>query len=483
MLTKTTVSFLDINQILSYNILYLFDLKWFLKMDRTAVKFLQEWLLENGRKPLVLRGARQVGKTWLVHHFAKLSGKKLIEINFEKQPHYIHYFATNDSKQILLNLSAAFHYDITPEKCLLFLDEIQSAPEILAKLRWFAEDLPELPVIAAGSLLEFLLADHTFSMPVGRIGYLHLEPLSFEEFLVAQDKKILCDYLSKYDFKTEIPLPLHQQFISLFKEYVLVGGLPAAVSSWISERSLSKVNKIQHNLLATYRDDFSKYNGRIAIERLDETMMAVPKMLGQKFVLSHVNPTAQSKSIKQAINLLNKARICHRVSGSHANGVPLSAETKEKYFKEIFVDVGLCSVALDLNLNEINSVSEINLINQGAIAEQVVGQLLRTINPFYIQPALYYWVREEKGSSAEVDYVISHQGKVVPIEVKAGSTGTLKSLHLMMALKKLKTAVRINSDFPTKTNVKMKNHLGQSVEYTLLSIPFYLLSEINRLLS
>src|SRR3989338_2401005 len=450
-------------------------------MYRKAFGFLEKWVSESDRKPLVLRGARQVGKTWLVRHFANMSEKKLIEINFEKQQQYVKYFSSNDPKQILLNLSAAFHHEIIPEKCLLFLDEIQSAPELLAKLRWFAEDLPELPVIAAGSLLEFVLANHTFSMPVGRIGYLHLEPLSFEEFLMAQDKKILCDYLSKYTLKIEIPMPLHEQLMSLFKEYVLVGGLPAAVSSWISDRSLSKVNKIQHNLLATYRDDFSKYNGRIATERLDETMMAVPKMLGQKFVFSHVSSSAQSNTIKQALSLLNKARICHRVSGSHANGVPLAAEIKEKYFKEIFLDVGLCCAALDLNLNQINNTDEITLINQGAIAEQVVGQLLRVIHPFYMQPALYYWLREEKGSNAEVDYVISHNGKIIPIEVKAGSTGALKSLHLMMELKKLKFAIRINSDLPSKTEVKVKNYSSKQIEYTLLSLPFYLLGQINNI--
>lgn len=447
-----------------------------------ALSYLQNWLITQDRKPLVLRGARQVGKTWLIRHFAEKCGKQLIEFNFEKQPSHASLFEPNDPQQILLNLSAIFNQKIDTEKCLLFLDEIQAVPELLSKLRWFAEDCPQLPVIVAGSLLEFVLAEHEFSMPVGRINYMHLEPLSFEEFLWANQKKFLYDYLTAYDLNIEIPLAIHEQLTQLFKEYILIGGLPAAVVSWITEHSLSKVNQIHHDLLATYRDDFAKYRDRIAIERLDETVMAVPKMLGQKFVYSRVNSSIHADIIKQVLALLSKARICHRVYSSSANGVPLAAEIKEKYFKEIFLDTGLCCAALGLNLNQINAVDEIIMINNGGIAEQIAGQLLRTIDPIYVEPALYCWHREEPGSNAEIDYVIQHGSTVIPIEVKAGSTGSLKSLHLFMGLKKSTVALRINSDLPTKTQVSVKSHLGNKVEYLLISIPFYLAGQIHRLL-
>ncbi len=451
-------------------------------MNRKSLNYLKDWIISPDRKPLVIRGARQVGKTWLVRHFAKMSGKQLIEINFEKQPSQASLFDSNDPQQILLNLSTLHHETIDPENCFLFLDEIQTAPDIFSKLRWFAEDLPQLPVIAAGSLLEFLLSDHAFSMPVGRISYMHLEPLSFEEFLLAREKKTLHDYLTEYNITNVMPLAIHEQITSLFKEYLLVGGLPAVVMSWITERSFNKVSKIQHDLIATYRDDFAKYKGRIAIERLDEVMSAVPKMLGQKFIFSKVNSSVQSSTMKHIVNLLEKARICHRVFASAANGVPLAAEIKEKYFKEIFLDTGLCSMMLGLSLNEINAANEITLINHGGIAEQVVGQLLRTINPPYVEPALYYWLREEKGSNAEIDYVIQHGSNVIPIEVKAGSTGTLKSLHFYMGLKKSPIAIRINSDVPSKTNVEIKDHRGVKIQYVLISIPFYLTGQIHRLL-
>lgn len=452
-------------------------------MYRKALDYLSDWLSLTDRKPLVIRGARQVGKTWLVRHFAKISSKTLIEINFEKKPSHALFFDSNEPEQILLHLSGVVGHAIDIENSLLFLDEIQSAPEILSKLRWFAEDCPRLPVIAAGSLLEFLLHKHSFSMPVGRISYLHLEPLSFEEFLLASDKKILHDYLQQFNFSNAIPLPTHEQFLSLFKEYIFVGGMPAAIASWISKRSLTEVSRKQHELITTYRDDFSRYRGRITLDRLDETFNAVPNWLGKKFILARVNESAQPASIKSSLELLNRARVCHRVSGCSANGVPLAAEKKEKYFKEIFVDVGLCSAALCLNFTKINSENELVLVNAGGIAEQVTGQLLRTINPFYIEPVLYYWVREEQGSNAEIDYIIQHGNKVIPVEVKAGSTGSLKSLHLFMELKKYQQAVRINSDLPTKTDVSVKNHVGKTVEYSLISIPFYLLSQITRLLN
>ena len=451
-------------------------------MHRKALHYLKNWLTKPVRKPLVLRGARQVGKTWLVRQFAKTANLTLIEINFEKRPDRADLFNSNDPQQILLELSSALNHPIDPKKCLLFLDEIQAAPLILSKLRWFAEECAELPVIAAGSLLEFLLHEHTFSMPVGRITYMHLEPLSFEEFLLARDKKILHDYLQKFDFSNVIPQSLHDDLLSLFREYIVVGGLPAAVSSWIATKSFHEVSEIQHDVLATYSDDFSKYRGRIAIDRLYETLNAVPKLLGEKFVFSRVNPDAQASSVKQSFELLCRARVCHRVAACFANGVPLAAEIKEKYFKAIFLDVGLCSASLKLNFTNIQSSDDLMLINQGGIAEQVVGQLLRTIEPFYMEPSLFYWLRDEAGYNSEIDYLMQHGNKVIPLEVKAGSTGSLKSLHVFMELKNSKLAVRVNADLPSKTQVSVNSRTGKSVQYALLSVPFYLMGQVTRLL-
>lgn len=443
-------------------------------MERQLLILLDAWLTAKDRKPLIIRGARQVGKTWLVRRLAERHHKKLIEINLEKKPQLAALFTTKEPAEILLSLSAAFNTTIDPQHCLLFLDEIQAVPSLFAELRWFAEEMPELTVVAAGSLLEFALAEHVFSMPVGRINYAYLEPLSFEEFLTAQQQDILNTYLAQYDFTHPIPTAIHQKLLNLFKEYLIIGGLPAAVANWLSDRSLIQVNQIHHDLLATYRDDFAKYRGRIDIERLDEVMLSVPRMLGQKFVYSHVSSGWPTQSVKKAVDLLEKARVCHSVISTAANGIPLRSEINHKFFKEIFIDAGLCCAALGISFNQITPVDEITLINQGGLAEQVAGQILRTIEPFYIEPALYYWQRGEKGSSAEIDYIIQHHNQVIPIEVKAGKTGSLKSLHLFMALKKYPVAVRINSDLPSK--MKLEN-------FELLSIPFYLLGQIHRLLS
>lgn len=450
-------------------------------MERKALAFLREWLDSSIRKPLVIRGARQVGKTYLVRQFAELSNKKLIEVNLEKKQHLAALFSSNEPSEIVLNLSSALETEINPENSLLFLDEIQAAPELLAKLRWFAEDMPQLPTIAAGSLLEFVLEDHTFSMPVGRINYMHMEPLSFTEFLMAHAKTELLAYLESYTLKKQIPHAIHEKLMMLFREYLVIGGMPLAVYSWKTKRSLKQVLQVHHDLLDTYKDDFAKYNGRIPTQRMEEVFNAVPNFLGQKFIFSSVNPAVQS--VKGALHLLCKARVCHCIYGTSANGVPLGAELLHKYLKVIFIDVGLCSSLLDLSLDQYTTTEELVLVNRGGIAEQVVGQLLRTIRPLFIEPSLYYWQRTEKGTTAEVDYVIQHKNKVVPIEVKAGKTGTLKSLHYFMHTKKLDLAVRINSTPPQQTLISTKDPVGNDVNYTLISIPFYLIEELPRLLS
>ncbi len=440
-------------------------------MNRRADEFLKNWLHDARRKPLVIRGARQVGKTWLVRDFAASQKRQLVELNFEKNPQMATLFSSNEPKKTLARLEAALDLSIDPGQSLLFLDEIQAVPDLFAKLRWFAEDLPELPVIAAGSLLEFVLSDHTFSMPVGRIGYMHLEPLSFEEFLDARGRQRLCRYLEEYSLNQEMPVEIHRQLLSLFREYVAIGGMPAAVSTWVTQQSLPQVAASHHDLLATYRADFSKYRGRLPSERIEEVMLATPRQLGQKFVIAHVNPEVHSKSIKQAISLLNEARVCHSVVSTAANGVPLAAETNEKFFKEIFLDVGLCCAALGLSYHHITDIDDLVMVNRGAIAEQVVGQLLRTIDPFYVEPELYYWHRAERTSQAEVDYVIQHGHQVIPIEVKSGATGTLKSLQLFMNLRKLPHAIKVSSSLPSLA----------VTQFTLLSVPFYLCGQLHRL--
>lgn len=451
-------------------------------MYRTALGFLNKWLISENRKPLVIRGARQVGKTWIVRYFAELQGKKLIEINLEKHPKLASSFSSNEPAVILQRLRADLETSIDPSNCILFIDEIQAVPELFPKLRWFAEDMPELPVLAAGSLLEFVLGNQEFSMPVGRISYMYLEPLSFEEYLLAQKRDELLAQMENFSWKTGISEFTHEKLLSLFKEFVIIGGMPAAVNAWNTTHSFSDVSQVHNDILHTYRDDFGKYSSRISPRRLQEVLTMVPRCLGEKFVFSAVNPNERIPVIKDALELLCKAKVCSKVSASSANGVPLGAEPLKSYLKVILLDVGLSSSDLGLSLAELLSVEELDLINKGGISEQVVGQLLRTIAPIYQEPSLYYWLNTEKTSSAEIDYVIQHGSKIVPIEVKAGASGKLKSLHLFMKLKGLKSAVRINSNLPSLTEVSLKDTQGEPVQYQLRSLPFYLIGQLHRLL-
>ncbi|MDA9272033.1 ATP-binding protein [bacterium] len=451
-------------------------------MPRRALAYLTRWLNSTNRKPMVIRGARQVGKTWLVREFARSHNKQLIELNFEKNPQYQTFFESNDPSLTLMLLSSNLNTVIDPQNTILFLDEIQAVPILLSKLRWFAEEMPELPVLTAGSLLEFVLDQHEFSMPVGRITYMHLGPLTFEEFLEAYGKKQLLDYLHQFSWEQTIPMVLHEQLMGLFKEYIIIGGMPAAVYSWMNEKSLESVRQIHHDLLASYRDDFSKYAGKLSLSRLEDMLIAVPKMLGEKIVYSRVNKDVPAAALKSALSLLCQARIALKTFNTAGNGVPLAAETNEKFFKAIFLDVGLASALLNLKLDTVYQITDINFINSGGISEQVIGQLLSSLEPFYIAPALYYWVREQKNANAEIDYLLQQGTQILPIEVKSGTTGSLKSLHLFMALKKLSCALRINANPPSQVFVQTKTHQN-SIEYQLYSIPFYLTEQIHRLFS
>ena len=383
-------------------------------------------------------------------------------------------------KKVLIALEINIGKQININNTLLFLDEIQAFLLMLAKLRWFKELMPELAVVVAGSLLEFALDEHNFSMPVGRISYFHLEPLSFDEFLYAKNQQML-NFLNKYNWE-EIPPTVHQQALKYLQEYIVVGGLPAAIKCWLEEGSLVAVHQIHNDILTIYRDDFVRYKGKYDPQFFNDMFNYVLKNIGNKIVFSHINRNSQIASIKQIFSLITKARVIHKIQASAGNGVPLAAETNNKYNKAISLDVGLMNSILGINLHDFKTVNDIDFINKGSIAEQVVGQLLRTITPYYMEPALFYWQRNQPSSNAEIDYLIQYNSTIIPIEVKAGTKGTMQSLHLFMKLKKLFMAVRFNTNMPSKTIVKAKISNGDMVEYQLLSLPIYMIGQLNRLL-
>jgi uncharacterized protein len=451
-------------------------------MKRYISDNLYDWFHKSDRKPIVLRGARQVGKTWLVRDFARSQGLELIELNFERDPTLGEVFKERSPQEILVTLERVRGTRIDKTGSVLFLDEIQKAPHVLANLRWFYEEAPELPVITTGSLLDFVLKDHDFSMPVGRISYLFMEPMSFKEFLLACGEDILVNFLEEFESGPSLERPVHDKLLDLFSDYITVGGMPAAVENWSRNRSPVEVAEIHQNLINTFIDDFNKYSGRIPSERLHKVLVSVPRLLGKNFMFSKVDRSETSASLSHALDLLCSARICHRVNHSAGRGIPLAAQENSKSFKVIFLDTGLALSLQGLVLRTKKEVRELAIINKGGISEQVVGQLLRTIPLKFIDPSLNYYIRTKKGSQAEIDYIIQHQARVFPIEVKSGASGSLKSLHQFMAERNLNTAIRIYSDKLLKTMVDVKTTTGKRARYSLISIPFYLTGEIERLL-
>lgn len=430
---------------------------------------------------MVVRGARQVGKTWLVRELAKRRDRTLLELNFERDPQDASLFSDRRADVAVRQLEARFAQRIDPGSALLFLDEVQAAPQVFANLWWFAEDMPELPVIAAGSLLDFVLAEHSFSMPVGRISYLHLDAMTYDEFLAAVGDEQLRRYAQSFTWGDSLADALHARLLSRYQEYLLVGGMPAAVENWMQHRSPVACAEVHHRLITTLRDDFHKYRRRVPTERLVQVFDSVPRSLGRKFVYSRVNREERAAAIRQALDMLCKARVCTLVQGSHGRGIPLGSEIRERVFKVIFMDAGLACAALGLSLAGVQSLDEIAVVNNGALLEQAIGQTLRASFPRFMDPELFYWSREAAGTEAEVDYLAQCGAQVVPIEVKCGKTGTLKSLHMFMATRGLPLAIRFNADKPSITPVKLRTTTGMPAEYTLLSIPLYLAGHFRRL--
>lgn len=451
-------------------------------MKRFAEAQLQKWFGKKRRKPLVVRGARQVGKSTLIRQFAAKHELALHEINLERHIHLDDVFKTLDIDVILKELEAICGVNIQKSGSLLFLDEIQATPHAIQALRYFYEDRPDIPVIAAGSLLEFTLSDHQYSMPVGRIEYYHLGPMTFKEFL-SEIEPGLVQYISKFDFETGIPVSAHRKLLKRQREYLFVGGMPEAVLAYGETGSLLDVSEVHASIVDTYQDDFSKYAKQKDLALLRTVFRFIPRSVGKKVKYSNISREHRSKNLKMCIELLTNARICHQVFHSNCSGIPLDADISSKTYKLIFMDVGLVNHMCGVDWIMIQAMDERNLINEGAVAEQFIGQhLLHTDGK---APRLCYWLRESKSANAEVDYVISRGNWILPIEVKAGKSGSLKSLQQFVLQKNTEFAIRFDLNEPSIQNVSHTTRLkteNKSADYTFLSLPLYLVEELPRLM-
>jgi len=451
-------------------------------MQRQQLQFLSAWLQNTNRKPLIIRGARQVGKSTLVELFAQQSRLSLQNVNLERHPELSSIFAGLAPQQILQQIEFLPNMGIIGPDTLLFLDEIQAVPEAIPALRYFYEDRPDIPVVCAGSLLEFALKDHSFSMPVGRIQYLHMGPMTFSEFLLALDEERLKNFIDSYEPGQEIGDVIHQRLLNLLRSYYSVGGMPEAVAVFAKSHSYKEVGEVHNSIIETYRDDFSKYAGSRNQNRMLNVFNFAARNVGAKIKYSNISPQDQSITIKKDIELLAMARVVGKVVHSHCSGLPLQADLEEKIYKLLFLDVGLMNSICGLDWRSLSQMDDVKLINQGAIAEQFVGQHLQAMLADKPNRELNYWLREGRSSNAELDYVIGLWGKIVPIEVKSGSTGTLKSLHQFMGMKQAPLAIRFDTKLPAVNQIDTVINMDkqrQQVKYTLLSLPLYLVERLD----
>ena len=341
--------------------------------------------------------------------------------------------------------------------------------------------MPELHVVAAGSLLDFALRDHSFSMPVGRIEYLHLGPMTFEEFLRALGREQLVRFLADWTVQAEIPEAIHNELSRLLRRFLIVGGMPASVEAFVSSGAGDESERIKQGIVSTYRDDFARYQRRSAPRRLDKVFARIPQLIGRKFMYSQVDREDRSRELGAALEMLCMARVAHKIRHSAANGIPLRAEADERRFKVLFVDVGLVCRSAGLSILDLEEAADPLLVNSGAVCEQFIGQHIVHRGEPYEEPEAFCWMREKSQSSAEVDYVISSGETIVPVEVKAGKTGTLKSLHVFLRDKKRSFALRFNADKPSLLDAKTSLADGQNVPFRLLSLPLYMVGQTRRL--
>lgn len=423
-------------------------------MKRDLLDKLSVWKTHPLRMPLILRGARQVGKSWLVQEFGK-QFQTFISINFDKEEAAKTLFSPNINIPKLLEKIAIYAgKKITAGETLLFLDEIQECEIALKALRYFKEEYPQLHVIATGSLIDFAL--EKIDMPVGRIEYLYLKALSFGEFLTVNGE----DYLRNALMEEKVDVSIHGKLNELLKNYFWLGGMPAVVDTWLQYKDPAYCQAMQDRILISYIQDFEKYARKNQIANVEKVFNTIPEQLGQKFKSSRIDSEIKSLQIKNALELLVKAGVAYKCYHTSGQGLPLSMNKNYDKFKVYFFDIGLVQRLLKVDLQQwITSTLNINFI--GSIAEQFVAQELVAYSEPSLAPELYYWRRESKSSNAQVDFIVSHKGSVVPIEVKSATQGGMKSLRIFLEEhNKSAYGLKISEGYYAK-------------QPTLVEIPFY----------
>ncbi len=424
--------------------------------DRLIDRELKAWAQSDDRKPLLLRGARQVGKTTAVRHLAE-NFEYFAEVDFNERTD-IHYLfdGSYSPQEICRYLSLQLRTPIEPGKTLLFFDEIQACPAAINRLRYFYEKYPEQHLIAAGSLLEFAL-ESLPSYGVGRIRSIFMYPFSIEEFFRATGNAALADFINEASPSKPIPDTIHQQAIRLLRQFLVLGGMPAVVAKFCKTGDILECQRILGELVQSFRDDFAKYRNKVPSMRIDAVFRSVAEQGLGKFVFTRVNSDANNEQIRTALEMLILAGLVHPVTHTSANGIPLGAEINEKYQRMIFTDTGFLQCVLGLDISEFFSPSsDLQVINRGAIAETFVGNEIIKSGSVFQRQALYCWHREKSSSNAEVDYVVQIRNEIHPIEVKSGMKGSMQSMRLFLEQKNITWGIRTSlENFSEYDNIRV----------------------------
>jgi len=404
---------------------------------------LQQWSNEKRRKPLMLRGARQVGKTSAVRNLGK-KFNYFVEINFENKDHSAAQtvFSQHSDPQIICSeLSALFGKPIEAGRTLLFFDEIQGCLDAISSLRYFYEQMPALHVIAAGSLLEFALEEIP-SFGVGRIDSMFMYPFSFNEFLCAMGYEIWANLIDKAFPENPLPEPVHAKIVEQLRNFLIIGGMPEVVAEFVEARDFLRCQKILNSLLVSFRNDFSKYKKRIPAVRINEVFSSVSRQAEGKFMYEHVSQNINNEQVKKSLELLLMAGLCYQVTHSSADGLPLGARINSKYRRIIPFDTGIYQRILNLDITGILLSNDFDTINKGAVAEIFTGCELKKNASCYSDDELYCWVREKKNASAQIDFIVQCGEAIVPIEVKSGKQGKMQSMWVFMKEKNTNYGIR-----------------------------------------
>lgn len=431
---------------------------------RNITKYLEDWKLRTARKPLVLRGARQVGKTTVVKHFSK-TYKYAVLLNLERPADCKYFDDFTDVRQMMEAI--CLRHQIPSQainQTLLFIDEIQESPKAIHLLRYFYEDVPDLHVIAAGSLLEFAIRDVS-SFPVGRVEFLYLQPLNFAEYLLAMGQEAVFDQLHI------VPLPAyaHGLLLELFHQYTIVGGMPEVVKTLIETKSIADLPRIYESLWTTYKHDIEKYASNEVDRKIIKHIMNVAHLsMSERIKFQNFgNSNYRSREVSEAFQHLDEAKVIQLIYPTTSLDVPLQVDLKKSPCLQ-FLDTGLLNYTLGIQA-DLLALNDFSKAYKGAIIPHVIRQELLSLNTISYHK-VHFWVREKKQSNSEVDLVLPFRNRLIPIEIKSGSTGSLKSLHQFVDAVEHGYAVRIYGGAMSIENATTP----AGKPYKLINLPYYL---------